>query len=338
MLGFTGKYQHKYFFEKQLFNNMFLHELPSAKELFEVVAKEQSENGLKITDAMVEKDYWLMHCLWGLQQQGYRFSLKGGTSLSKGFCLIERFSEDIDIQIHPCEQDNVKTGKNHNKPAHIEARRQFFDRISNELTIDCLTFERDIEFDDKLKMRNAGIRGLYNSYFENIPDLKPGILLEVGFDQTTPNLPCNITSWAYEKAKDIEPKLIDNRAMAVPCYCPEYTFVEKLQTISTKYRQQQEIGSMPANFLRHYYDIYKLLKNDRILKFIGTPEYCAHKNKRFRTGDEKDISKNYAFTIPNHAVKKLYSDEFEKKSTIYFGKQPEFDEILKRILNHIDQL
>jgi len=34
---------------------------------------------------LVEKDYWIMHALWGLQQQGFQFELKGGTSLFKGY-------------------------------------------------------------------------------------------------------------------------------------------------------------------------------------------------------------------------------------------------------------
>ena len=73
---------------------MFLHELPDAKELFLVVSEEKG-----INPSIVEKDYWVMHSLWGLQQQGFAFELKGGTSLSKGFDIINRFSEDIDIQI-----------------------------------------------------------------------------------------------------------------------------------------------------------------------------------------------------------------------------------------------
>jgi predicted nucleotidyltransferase component of viral defense system len=48
----------------------------------------------------VEKDYWIMHALYGLQQQGIEFELKGVTSLSKGYGLIQRFSEDIDIHIN----------------------------------------------------------------------------------------------------------------------------------------------------------------------------------------------------------------------------------------------
>lgn len=83
--------------------------MPDVKQLFEVVAKEQG-----IIPAIVEKDYWLMHTLWGLKQQGYGFELKGGTSLSKGFGIINRFSEDIDIQIQPNSAD-VKVGKNQDK-------------------------------------------------------------------------------------------------------------------------------------------------------------------------------------------------------------------------------
>lgn len=95
---------------------------------------------------------------------------------------------------------------------------------------------------------------------------------------------------------------------------------------------------MPINFLRHYYDIYKLLENDRVLKFIGNEEYLIHKNNRFRSQDEKDISKNLAFTLPDLAVRKLYSDEFKKKSKIYYGKQPEFEEILQRISEYMSRL
>ena len=59
-------------------------------QLFRVIARERTP----LDESLVEKDYWIMHCLWGIQQQGYRFELKGGTSLSKGFGIIERFSED----------------------------------------------------------------------------------------------------------------------------------------------------------------------------------------------------------------------------------------------------
>lgn len=279
-----------------------------------------------------------MHCLWGIQQQGFQFELKGGTSLSKGFNIIERFSEDIDIQIYPHNDENVKNGKNHDKKSHIKSRQIFFENITNKLKINGLKFYRDTAFDDE-KMRSAGIRGEYNSRFlTNSNNLKEGILLELGFDQTTPYETCDISSWAFEKTRDVNLPIIDNRAKKIPCYCPEYTLVEKLQTISTKYRLQQKNNSMPVNFLRHYYDVYKLLESKRVLRFIGSENYFKHKQKRFRTDDEHNICKNDAFVLPDLKIKRLYSTEYKKKSAIYFGKQIEFDEILLRIKKYSDRL
>lgn len=99
---------------------MFLHELPDAKDLFLVVSEEKA-----INPSIVEKDYWVMHTLWGLQQQGFEFELKGGTSLSKGFNIIDRFSEDIDIQIHPADSLEIKSGKNHDKKAILKVEETF---------------------------------------------------------------------------------------------------------------------------------------------------------------------------------------------------------------------
>ena len=73
---------------------------------------------------MVEKDYWIMHCLWGLQQGGYAFHLKGGTSLSKGYGLIKRFSEDIDIQIDPPDEIEVGYGASR---TDVESRKAYYD-------------------------------------------------------------------------------------------------------------------------------------------------------------------------------------------------------------------
>ena len=311
----------------------FLHQLPNVKELFQVVAGEK-----QLLPVIVEKDYWLMHCLWGIRQQGFQFELKGGTSLSKGFNIIERFSEDIDIQIYPTD-DAVKIGKNNDKPAHIDSRKHFFDTVAKKLNVPELSFYRESSFDDPSgKMRSAGIKAEYTSFFGGDISLKDGVILELGFDQTTPFVKCDITSWVLDKALSLKLPVIDNRAKNIACYCPEYTFVEKLQTISTKFRLQQENKIMPINFLRHYYDVYKLLENDRVLKFIGTAEYIAHKNLRFRQQDEQVIKNNPAFTMENSTTKKLYSDEFKKKSAIYFGKQPTFDEVIKRIHDHINNL
>ena len=313
---------------------MFLHELPDAKELFLVVSEEKA-----INPSIVEKDYWVMHTLWGLQQQGFDFELKGGTSLSKGFNIINRFSEDIDIQIHPALSLEVKSGKNHDKKNHIESRRVFFNDLTNKLSIQGLAFQRDYEFDDISKMRSAGIRGTYQSHFPSLFALKEGVLLEVGFDKTTPYDFRNISSWAYDKAVSSGVKIINNQASNVKCYLPEYTFIEKLQTISTKYRvnKQKNIES-PINFIRHYYDVYQLLNTDRVKKFLKTEDYQSYKLEKFGTLDELDLTKNPAFQLSMPGEINKFSTLYQKKSEIYFGAIPSFEEIIEYIKKYGIQL
>jgi predicted nucleotidyltransferase component of viral defense system len=74
----------------------YLHQHPQFADLMRIVAQEN-----RFDPALVEKDYWNMHCMYGLQQLGLTFELKGGTSPSKGFQIIDRFSEEFDIRIEP---------------------------------------------------------------------------------------------------------------------------------------------------------------------------------------------------------------------------------------------
>ena len=167
----------------------YLHNHSDFADLIRIVGQEKS-----IDPALVEKDYWVMHCLFGLQQMGLIFELKGGTSLSKGFGIINRFSEDIDLRIQPPADRNVKTGRNQDKPAHIESRKNFYSWLADTITIDGI-YEviRDEAFDDE-KYRSGGIRLNYKNTEGPLTGLKEGILLEVGFDDVTPNTPKDIVS------------------------------------------------------------------------------------------------------------------------------------------------
>ena len=293
-------------------------------DLIRIVADQRG-----INSALVEKDYWIMHCLYGLQKLGLTFQLKGGTSLSKGYQAIERFSEDIDILIEPPPGQDVKTKRNQDKPAHIESRRAFYDWLANEkIRIDGITsVERDTAFDTE-SLFSAGIRLGYPTKVPALKGLREGVLLEAGFDTVAPNAPKDISSWLYDHAIAKGVDIIDNRAKGVPCYDPRYTFVEKLQTISTKFRQQQASGESPLGFMRHYYDAYNLIRRPEVQAFIGTEDYKAHKKKRFRPTDNPDITQNQAFTLSDPVTRDLYAKAYEASTTLYFGKKPTFDEIL----------
>jgi hypothetical protein len=322
---------------------VLLHNRGDFRELIEITA-----TAMNIMDPyLVEKDYWLMHVLWGLQQQGLVFHLKGGTSLSKGYECIHRFSEDIDIKIEPDERIcgfTVYAGRNHDSPKHRESRSKYFDWLASYLKgkIPGVTeVERDTTFDDSQKMRSGGIRLYYASLFTAVDGLKDGILLEVGFDRTAPNQPRLITSWAYERAATVPGiGIIDNRALAVPCYEPKFTFVEKLQAVVRKFRIYKQGGSgpsVPANFIRHYYDLYQLLDRADIRDFIGTEEYQSFKKERFG-GDDTKISHSDAFKLTDPRDRALFEKEYFRSASLYFKGRPSLAEILARIGKDLGRL
>jgi hypothetical protein len=304
----------------------FLHNHRQFGDLIRIVADERG-----IVPALVEKDYWIMQSLYGLQQLGMAFQLKGGTSLSKGYGLIQRFSEDIDIRIEPPTDWKVMAGRNHNKPAHAESRKAFFDRLAATIVIDGIhAVERDEAFDDVPRYRNGGVRLIYASANGSVDGLKDGILLEVGFDDVAPNAPRDISSWAYDFAST-RVEILDNRALGVPCYDPGYTLVEKLQAISTKFRQQQATGRFPPNFMRHYYDVASLVQDEAVQAFVGTPEYLAHKAKRFPAADNLVIAENEAFRLRDPDARAELQKAYAASSALYYDGQPLFEELLARI-------
>ena len=312
----------------------YLHNHPEFGELLRAVDRQ-----MKIERSLVEKDYWIMHVLYGLQQGGFAFELKGGTSLSKGYQITGRFSEDIDIRIEPPKGMDVKTGRNHTKPAHCEGRKKYYDWLAKEIKIAGIgRIIRDEKFDNE-KYFSGGIRAFYKTTLTLPLGIKEGVLLEVGFDDVTPNNALDISSWALDFALQRGMQVKDNRARSVLCYHPGYTFVEKLQTIATKFRKQQETGEMPTNFLRHYYDVSCLLKNETVQKFIGTPEYHQHKVKRFPAADQKTpLAEQEAFLLRDPQVRKVFEDEYRKTSALYYRGQPPFDEVMAELAANLNKL
>ncbi len=266
-----------------------------------------------------------MHVLYGLKKQGFEFELKGGTSLSKGYKIIHRFSEDIDIFIKPLPSQNVETNPKKIKSNHIQSRKNFYDQLAQEIIIEgIVSVERDTSFDIKQNYNSGGIRLLYKSAIRKSEGLKDGILLEAGFDTVTPNSPIMISSWAFEKA-NLTPgiKIKDNRAKEIPCYHPGYTFVEKLQTITTKFRKEQETGEERPNLMRQYYDIFCLLDNETVVNFIGTTEYHEQ---------------NEAFKLTNAAIREKFKKRFKATASLYYNGQPAFEDVLERIRANLDRL
>jgi hypothetical protein len=314
----------------------FIHNDPEFKELLSIVS---SIKGIDVT--LVEKDYWIMHTLYSLQQQGIEFELKGGTSLSKGYGLIHRFSEDIDIHIRTNFGLSIE-GKE-DKPKVKEARKQFYDVLASTLSINGIhEVVRDHSFDDKEKYRSGGIRLHYSSYTPTLEGLKDGILLEAGFDTVTPNKPVDISSWIWDHLVSIneDKNYINNIAIGVQCYHPGYTLIEKLQTIIRKFRNRNNPGSSDdKNFMRQYYDVYCLLGNSEVQGFIGTTEYLAHKKARIKGADqETPLHLHPALLLNDQVIRASFKNRYQSTSKLYYNGQPDFEDIISRIHNYITKL
>ena len=315
---------------------IFLHEHPEFSDLVRIVADQR-----KIDPYLAEKDYWLMHCLYGLKKAGYDFQLKGGTSLSKGYGIIHRFSEDIDIHIAPPVGMQVRTSRNHDKEKDRQGRKGYYDHLAGHIQIPgIVNVERDALFDTPPKYYSGGIRLYYDAKFLSDGAAKEGVLLEVGFDDIVPNHPKDISSWALDFALERNVAVVDNRASQIPCYDPGYTLVEKLQAIVTKYRNHQTSGEeFPPNFMRHYYDVFCLLQNEAVQEFIGTDGYREHKNRRFPTIDlQIPLGENEALTMKDADKRSVYKKEYERRAALYYQGQPPFDDVLAVIAENLGRL
>lgn len=313
----------------------YLHDHKDFAALINILADEK-----KIEPGLIEKDYWIMHVLYGLKKQAFEFELKGGTSLSKGHKLIHRFSEDIDIHIKPPKEFGINENPNNCKENNVKKRKEFYDWLAKEIKIPgIIDVERDTAFDEEECYRSGGIRLYYKNVVNKVDGVKEGILLEAGFDNVTPNAPLTISSWALDRAIEAKVDVTDNKAIDIICYHPGYTLVEKLQTIATKYRNEQSKGVKGVNFMRQYYDVYCLLGSPEVIEFIGTAEYQEHKEKRFPKPDyEIPIHKNEAFLLSSEEIRADFIARYKTTEALYYQGQPKFEELLERIELHLARL
>ncbi|MWB93084.1 nucleotidyl transferase AbiEii/AbiGii toxin family protein [Flavobacterium sp. GA093] len=240
----------------------------------------------------------------------------------------------MDIYIKPDAERKINENPKNSNPKNIQARKEFYDWLAKTIEIEgIISVERDHVFDDAVAYRSGGIRLYFNALTDPIEGVKEGVLLEAGFDKVTPNFDCTIASWAYEKAKENKSiAIIDNRAIDIICYHPGFTFVEKLQTIATKFRQELTDGVLRANLMIQYYDVYCLLENQQVQQFIGTPEYHEHKKERFPSADyEIPINENEAFLLSDNELRAEFKRRYELTKKLYYKGQPNFDEVMERI-------
>jgi len=240
----------------------FLHDDPGFEELLQIVAAKRS-----LSVGLVEKDYWVTHTLWALHQLGLEVWFKGGTSLSKGFGLIERFSEDLDLKVEPGPESGlprVENWKGDGKAATAQ-RREYFEALRSSMGVAGATVTLDPAFEDPTH-RAAQFRVEYPSrHLATLhAAMKPFVLLEIGSARVTPFVLRDMTSFVHDEvaAQGLAAEFLDDRPKAVRCVHPIVTLLEKLDALQRKvHRADVE----PALFVRHFEDAARIAQREESL-------------------------------------------------------------------------
>lgn len=311
----------------------FIHDDPDFPQLLAIVARETG-----IAAALVEKDYWVTHCLWALHETGLDLWFKGGTSLSKGFGLIQRFSEDLDLMVQhgtvaglPAVTNWTSANKG---PA--AARRAFYDALSSAFAIPAVKLEVDSSRQDK-QARGVDLIGRYPGVLldQLAEAMSPFVRFEIGRARVVPFVELPLTSFVHDvlERNGQLSSYTDNRPRSVRCVHPLVTLLEKLDALSRRYARQT---IEPDSFVRHYEDAAHIIRSlDRIPAIDQSALDLASDMLR-----EKDIA-----ALPRDSEPALLLDDparraeivraFERIRPMFWGDRIPLDETCTTIIEWV---
>lgn len=307
------------------------------RDLFRAAAQK-----MRVHEAIVEKDFWVC---WILDYVFHdypskdHFVFKGGTSLSKAFGAIERFSEDIDLILdwkllgyseeEPWQERSATKqdafGKESNRRTAIFLAQNFAPTIQQGLSE---RIGRTIE----VEAREQDVLITYPAAFA-LAAIQPQIRLEIGpMAAWVPNEQRAI----HPYASDHFPQLFKQAETSICTIVAERTFWEKA-TILHQEAHRGPDKSLPRHYSRHYYDLYRLSLlpiRDNALKKIDLLQDVVRFKMRFyrcpwaRYEDAKCGS--LKLLPPEHHLAGLKRD-YEAMQAMIFGQIPSFEEIVAQI-------
>ena len=263
---------------------------------------------------------------------------KGGTSLSKGWNVIHRFSEDIDLTL---DREFLGFSGELTKGEIRKLRRKSFQFISEVFTEELKNKFVELGFKEVIvKPREVEnhdqdpliIEIYYNKLTETDSYLKPGILVEIG--SRSLREPFTQKSFGTFISK-IYPNLpFTDKAITIPVVNPERTFLEKIFLLHEEF--QKPFGKIRVERLsRHLYDIEKLCQTEYAeIALQDTELYntiVKHRSK-FTAISGIDYSKhkpaNIKFIPPDSIIKMWEADYQQMKGSMIYGNPLDFDELI----------
>ena len=317
--------------------------MPSVKlnELFALTAEQMS-----MPPGIVEKDFWVvwtLDYLFARSPWKKQLAFKGGTSLSKAYGLIRRFSEDIDLILdwrllgyglrEPWEKRSNTQQDLFNEAANARSATFLKDVFVPRVKAD-LEKESGLVLDigmDAVDPNTVVFR--YPCSFGDASILRE-IRIESGaLAAWTPATTCDIVSYAAEQY----PQLFKSPAAHVYTVAPERTFWEKVTILHREAMRTPERGLPPGRYSRHYYDLWCLCQSDikaRALADIPLLDaVVAFKRKFYRCSwahYELATAAEISLMPPEHALAALEAD-YRHMQNMIFGPRPPFSEILDTV-------
>ncbi len=294
-----------------------------------------------IHKALVEKDFWICLVLdYLFTKSKYKscITFKGGTSLSKGFDIIDRFSEDIDIILdwrvlgvkgdEPlAERSNTqqdKYNKTLNEKAKAFIKNNLLPDVKNGLS-DILGIEADVRVDEK----DDQVLNFYYPKMYRAGALLQFIRLEIGpLAAWTPSLTVEITPYIAE-----EMNILEQKNTQVLTVSPERTFWEKATILHREANRPIE-KSMPLRYSRHFYDLYRFTKTEYAKRALENrvllTKVVTFKKKFYRDSwadYDACLCGNFKLVPSDTRIPELRKDYIAMREMLY-GVVPDFDNVI----------
>jgi hypothetical protein len=308
----------------------------------------------------VEKDFWVCWTLDilfnGLPIGGPRLLFKGGTSLSKGFGLIDRFSEDIDITVF---RDDIGAGasveelealsgkKRRAKLDAIKAASQTFlngpfcDALRRQIAetvkaagIPAGRFRLEPDSDDPdqqtFLLWYPAVTAQPGDY------IRSAVKIEAGAKSA---LDPHVTTTVIPYVNDDLPA----RNLAVP----NVTTVEASRTFWDKvvilhglrqwHDRRGELRHGGQRVSRHHYDVFRLLQAQQAAKWVADRQLaidCARHARMFFYSADLGLDRAIPGTLtlaPSNAMQGLLGRDFAAMTGMIFGPAPEFKKVIAAV-------
>ena len=324
--------------------------LEISNEELELVIDSTSDK-LNLSKAIIEKDLWVCMILdYLFSKFKYKDAIvfKGGTSLSKVYKLIERFSEDIDLAL-----DWKILGYGAREPYEDRSNTKQI-KFNDTLNHDTKVFLKDELLPVLQNDFNKILTGKsWNFYIDEVDgqticfdypkshtdsSILQVIRLEIGC--LAESIPVNhrrITTYI----EDVYPDVF-NENIEVIAVDSLRTFFEKLTIL---HREANRVnGNYPTRYSRHFYDVYKMLLTDikeksfeniKLLKAV-----IDFKKKFYASNWAKydEILEGKLKLIPAEEGLTVFSEDYDSMKKMLFGEKIPFDKIIKTLQKYEHEL